>query len=137
MPEPAQAPSLAQQDVCTVILFETPLTDITAEQLTTCLVSIQPLADDRSSTSQQGALVHAAISEPHLEVVKQLRGLALAGGVHDLKELAGQLEGGCLKVDAAGGVAQHEAKVYVDDVPLQEKRKLTQCRGDAQHEATI
>lgn len=54
--------------------------------------------------------------DDHLVVVKQLRGLALRVGVHDFKQLSSQLEGGSLKVDAPRGVAQHEAKVDVDDV---------------------
>lgn len=58
----------------------------------------------------------AVTEDDHLVVVKQLRGLALRVGVHDFKQLSGQLEGCGLKVDAPRGVAEHEAKVDVDDV---------------------
>ena len=61
-------------------------------------------------------LVQTQCKNNHLVVVKQLRGLALRVGVHDFKQLASQLEGGGLKVDPPRGVAQHEAKVDVDDV---------------------
>ena len=54
--------------------------------------------------------------EPHLVVVKQLGSLALGVRVHDLQQLASQLEGRSLKVDTARGVTEHEAKVDVDDV---------------------
>ena len=52
----------------------------------------------------------------YLEVVKQLRSFALRVGVHDLKQLASQLEGRSLEVDTTRGVAEHEAEVDVDDV---------------------
>ena len=52
----------------------------------------------------------------YLEIVKELRSFALRVGVHDLKQLASQLEGGSLEVDTTRGVAEHEAKVDVDDV---------------------
>jgi len=52
----------------------------------------------------------------YLEIVKQLRSFALRVGVHDLKQLASQFEGRSLEVDTTWGVAEHEAKVDVDDV---------------------
>ncbi len=72
----------------------------------------------------------------YLEIVKQLRSFALRVGVHDLKQLASQLEGRSLKVDTTRGVAEHEAKVDVDDVaPLVQHDVAVMPVLDLQEEA--
>lgn len=54
---------------------------------------------------------------PNLEVAEELRVIALSIALHHFQQLPGELEGRGLKIDAARGVGQHEAKVDVDDMP--------------------
>ena len=54
--------------------------------------------------------------ERHLEVVEHLGSTPLGVGVQHLQQLARELEGRRLEVDAPGGVGQHEAEVDVDEV---------------------
>jgi len=72
----------------------------------------------------------------YLEIVKQLRSFALRVGVHDLKQLASQFEGRSLEVDTTRRVAEHEAKVDVDDVaPLVQHDVAVMPVLDLQEEA--
>ena len=55
-------------------------------------------------------------TDENLEVVEHLGGAALRVAVHDLQQLARELEGGRLEADATGAIGQHKAKVDMNDV---------------------